>query len=461
MKTISTIKLPGKIAGVKTTLPIRIYINSYLVPGLVGVLLIMELLDPYRGWVVLLVGLSALWLVSALWARKLTRQLRLFREMRFGWAQVGDRLEERFTLTNTGIVPGLWVEVRDQSNMPGYQVSQVTGVDSFGQTTWRTHSTCTRRGLFTLGPTSLHTGDPFGMYRVEIVDPASTTLLVMPPIVPLPSIEVASGGRSGQARPRSDVPERTVSSSSVREFIPGDSLRYIHWRTTARRETPFVRIFDGTPAGDWWIMLDLDQHVQAGEGWDSTTEYGVILTASLADMGIRMRRAVGLAANSDRMIWLPPAEGSRRRWDILRALALANPGEFSLTQLLNRSASDIGNQASLIIVTPDTDGTWIEALIRLLWRGIVPTVLLLDPASWLAVNPPSRDDEPQRLITNSRKVDASLREIGVTSYIITRDMLDRPEARPGQAGRWEWRVLPTGRAVPVRKPADVTWRALT
>jgi uncharacterized protein (DUF58 family) len=208
-------------------------------------------------------------------------------------------------------------------------------------------------------------------------------------------------------------------------------------------------------------MLDLDQHVQAGEGWDSTTEYGVILTASLADMGIRMRRAVGLAANSDRMIWLPPAEGSRRRWDILRALALANPGEFSLTQLLNRTASDIGNQASLIIVTPDSDGTWIEALIPLLWRGIVPTVLLLDPASWLAVNPPSRDDEPQRLITNSRKVDASLREIGVTSYIITRDMLDRPEARPGQAGRWEWRVLPTGRAVPVRKPADVTWRALT
>jgi hypothetical protein len=72
-------------------------LNTRLLPALVGLLLLMQLIVPYRGWLILLVGLGGGWLVSYLWARSLAQGLRLTRETRFGWAQVGDRLEERFT----------------------------------------------------------------------------------------------------------------------------------------------------------------------------------------------------------------------------------------------------------------------------------------------------------------------------------------------------------------------------
>ena len=82
------------------------------------------------------------------WARSLARNLGLVREMRYGWAQVGDRLQERFTVINHSKFPATWVEVQDLSNLPGYRVSQATSWSSGKSTSqWLTDRTCTRRGL--------------------------------------------------------------------------------------------------------------------------------------------------------------------------------------------------------------------------------------------------------------------------------------------------------------------------
>jgi hypothetical protein len=48
----------------------------------------------------------------------------------------------------------------------------------------------------------------------------------------------------------------------------------------------------------------------------------------------------------------------------------------------------------------------------------------------------------------------------VPCHTIPREFLDRPEAHPGTGGQWEWRITPTGRAVPVRTPDDHRWRRL-
>ena len=97
----------------------EIRLRSPAWPLLTGLVLLLQLLRPDRVWMVLLVGLGGAWLVAALWVRSLRRNLRFEREVRFGWAQVGDRLQERFTLVNTGWAPALWVEIQDHSNLPG------------------------------------------------------------------------------------------------------------------------------------------------------------------------------------------------------------------------------------------------------------------------------------------------------------------------------------------------------
>jgi uncharacterized protein (DUF58 family) len=430
----------------------EMWLNVRLLPVLTLLSAVLFLISPYRGFTVLLIGLGGLWLIGFVWTRALALGLSLQREVRYGWAQVGDRLEERFTVLNDSIFPASWVRIGDDSDLPGHRVSQVRYAGPLSQTQWRVSSVCGRRGLYTLGPTRLETGDPFGVYTLCLEDPSTATLMVTPPVVPLPTIQIAPGGRVGGEIPRVDAPERTVSAVSVREYIPGDSLRWIHWPTSARRGDLYVRIFEGAPAGDWWILLDLNEDVQAGDGADSTLEHGVILAASLADQGIRDGRSVGVVASSgtgmdERLLWLPPRMSDDQRWEILRGLALVEPGERPLSDLLDIARPSLRQRTSLIVITPSVEGAWPEALLAYRRRGIVPTVLLFDPHTFGA---------PQ----TTDKLDAALSHLGIAHEIISSDLLDQSETQPGRAGHWEWRVTPLGRAVPVDQPADLSWRDL-
>ncbi len=423
---------------------IKIKILDRFIPILVVVLLLIQMVAPYRGWMILLVGLGGSWLFSYGWVLSLGRNVRLMREMRYGYAQVGDRLEERYTLYNHGRFPVIWAEVRDHSSFPGYQANQVRAVPAEGATEWQLTTVCRQRGMYELGPTTIYLGDPLGIYAVEIHYAATSNVLVTPPVLSLPSIRIASGGRSGSGRPRPNALDQTVSASALREFSPGDPLRWIHWPTTARKESLYVRQFDGTPASDWLIFLDQAAAVQAGEGANSTEEHAIILAASLAVSGLHSGIPVGLAANGETPIWLAPQLGGAQRWEILRNLALLNPGERSLRQSLRQMQGLLHAEISLIIITSDTSD-WIEALLPLLWRGVVPTVLLLDPVSF-------GEDRP------AGPTASVLADLQINRFIIRRDLLDVPEARPGQGGSWEWLVTATGKAVPVRQPTDLTWR---
>ncbi|MDM8530280.1 DUF58 domain-containing protein [Anaerolineales bacterium HSG25] len=422
-------------------------LNTKLLPTLVIILGGAQLFLPYKGWLVMLIGLGGLWLISYFWSKALMQSLTLQREIRFGWAQVGDRLEERFTITNESNLPALWIELLDQSTMPNYHSSRVTGVGGTSRNRWQTRLVCQHRGVFTLGPTILRTGDPFGIYTVNLVFEESKTLTVTPPVVPLPTITIAPGGRTGEGQPKSGSLERTISVAGLREYIPGDDMKWIHWPTSARRNSLYVRIFDNTPAGDWWVFLDLDQQTQFGFGYSSTEEHGVILAASLADRGLRQGHAVGLVTHGDELVWLSPFGGDVQRGKILQALAQARLGKRSLAELLERARPAFGRIASLIIITAAVDGDWIEAVLPLLRRGAVATVLLFDPVSF--------DGTP-----TSHGTQSLLTNLGITCHIITRDVLDRSELNPDQVGEWGWRVTPSGRAIRVGPSRDMTWRHL-
>lgn len=427
----------------------RMRINSLLLPWMTAVLVVLEFMDSSAVWQALLVVFGGALLTGFLWTRSLQRNLMLERAMRFGWVQVGDKLEEELTLYNDGWLPATWVEVIDRSTLPGYSISRATGADGMSENTWRTSGTCTRRGVYQLGGTLLRTGDPLGIFRLEIDLPESATLMVMPPVIPLPSIEVTPGGWMGEGRPRPNAPEKTVSAATLREFTPGDSLRLVHWPTTAKHNELYVRLLDGAPAGDWWLLLDCDRNVQVGiDESDSTLELGVILAASLADQGLSGHRSVGLLASGERPIWMRAQAGQLRRWEILRALAMLEPGQTPLAHLLESAGQSLGQQASLIVITPSTHTEWFKPLAHLVWRGITPTVILMDAASFGGHTGPEAQGQV-------------LTGMGIAHHIVTRDLLLAPEARPGGQGQWDWHITTTGRAIATRKPVDMAWKKLT
>jgi len=134
---------------------------------------------------------------------------------------------------------------------------------------------------------------------------------------------------------------------------------------------------------------------------------------------------------------------------------------------VTRTRPTLDKAASLIIITAATDGAWVEALLPLVRRGAVATILLLDPLSFDDDSKGNTNSGEEAISSpvnplgnNPNGIQSMLTNLGVTSYIITKDLLDRPEARPGKQGKWEWHISPSGRAIPRKKQADIKWKEL-
>lgn len=406
-------------------------------PVLIALVLVtLQIIAPAPALNYVLAVLIGAVLIGRYWARQMAQHLTLERERRYGWAQVGDVLEERFTLRNRSSLPVLWAEVRDHSTLPGYTASRVTGVDGNTTTHWITDGECRQRGVFTLGPVRVRTSDPFGFFHVDLEVGEETSFVVYPVIAALPPFEQLLGSAPGRVRAIARSTEATPNVASVRQYVPGDTLRRIHWRTTARRDSLYVKDYDREPAGDIWIILDLQQAVQAGQGEHSTEEYAITLAASLANAMLRQNRAVGLLAAGAEYTMLRPETGETQLYRILHSLASARAvGERPLGQLLGQATSILGRGITATLVTPSVDPEWLPALIDLQRRGIPANVLLLDRVSF------GGDGNVEAMV-------GLLSDRGVPTRVVGQSFRFRPLVEPRRQ-RPVYKVLGTGRVIAV------------
>ena len=435
-----------RIRHIITFMKSTLRLNAKAFPLIGFVAFVMQIIDPSKAWVILIIAIGGTCLFCWWWVRALQRSLHFAREMRFGWAQVGDRLEERFTLRNDFFLPATWATVYDHSTLPDHHASIATGVDGSSTSQWKISTQCTRRGVYTLGGTTLETGDPFGIFTLTFEDPTSSILAVMPPVIALPRFPVLSRGWAGNGRRHPRSFEETVNASHTREMTPNDPTRLIHWKSTARHQKFFVHQFEGNPAGEWWILLDLDRQVQRGEGFGSTEEHAVILAASIAACGLSDELPVGLAINAEESCWTPPLRNQYQQHAVLKSLAVATPSPIGLKDYLARIGASISSRSSVLIVTANAGPDWTESLLPLMWRGIMPTVFLLDPSSYT-------DSLQPNAVTDI------LQSMNVPCHVIPREVIDHRQSHPGQEGQWEWRVSGTGKAIAVNAPA-ADWRRL-
>jgi uncharacterized protein (DUF58 family) len=233
--------------------------------------------------------------------------------------------------------------------------------------------------------------DPLGFFNVVHHHPEITTIMVYPRASRLPDLELPRGRAPGRSTSSLRAHEETILVGGLREYAPGDALRRVHWKATARPDALMVHEFDREPSGDLWLILDMDAAVQAGKEAEATQEYAVILAASLAAQYLRQgeRRAVGLVASGRNPVMLPPGRGQDQLWRILEALALVEPAAgMALAELIRQSGPSLGSGRTLVVLTPSQDPAWVAPLLPLISRGNAPTAVLLDATTF---DPPNGD----------------------------------------------------------------------
>jgi len=381
-------------------------------------------------WALLFFG-SWLWSVFSLKGLLFKRSARTIR------AQVGQIFEERFEVQNQNRFPRLWIEIRDQSTLPGADGSRVlTMLKGRQGRSYLARVRLIKRGVFPLGPTVIATGDLFGLFPIEQAISEIDSLLVYPMMVDVRGFPNPPGLLPGGEALRRRTHQITPNAAGVREYTTGDPLNRIHWLSTARRGRLIVKEFELDPLADVWIFLDAASNVQAAlpqtqpdmyakDFWShsgriplppSTEEYGVSIAASLVRDYLRRGRAVGLACAGQHLTLIAPDRGGRQLGKILEALALIQAeGNMPLRALIETQVKHMVRGSTVVLITSSTSRE--VALIGdfLLQRGLKPIVVLIDAATF--GGPPGADQlaesikllgVPYRLIKNEMDLSAAL-----------------------------------------------------
>ena len=321
--------------------------------------------------------------VAYFWARANTRDLQVTVERPQDRLQEGQEFQERITVKNLSWLTKLWLEVEDPSDMPGYSARQVITLGPRESRTWRTSTLCRLRGLFSVGPVRITTGDPFGFFRYTNTYGRPQHVLVYPRATELPNFYVPPANLPGEGRFRRRTHYVTPNASGVREYEPGDSFNRIHWPTTARTNQLMVKLFELDPASDIWVVLDLDKSVQVGEGEEGTEEYAVRLAASIARFFLVANRSVGFISYGNRLFVENAERGAQHFTRILEALALSRAvGDVPLGTLITEEGKRFGRHTTVVVVTPSTSEDWVASLQFLAERGVKVAAVLLEPSTF-------------------------------------------------------------------------------
>lgn len=327
--------------------------------------------------------LLCLLILAWLWARNSLQHIRFHRVSASLRVQVGETFEERLMLDNESTLPKLWVQIADGSTLPGHRAGYVASMGGRKRATWRARTVCRQRGRFLLGPIVATSGDPFGLFRRRLVLTERREMLVLPHVLPIANFVLFSGGLPGRGRTSRRALQTTTNANTIREYMFGDALNRIHWRSSAHYSKLMVKEFDLDPAMDAWIILDLHDEVQAGEGEHSTEEYGVTIAATVAHFLLRQDLSLGMIVNAGQRELLTLDRGDRQIERVLELLAVvkAGPGP-DLKEALALDAIHFGRNTMAIIITPSTSRDWHEGVRHLQRRGVQVAVIGLDAASF-------------------------------------------------------------------------------
>lgn len=389
---------------------------------LVTILAFFSVSSGWRVLYLLTYVMFLLFVLSWFWARSSLHNMIFRRTSPATRVQVGEVFDERLMLDNVSVLPKLWVQIADGSTLPGHRAGYVASMGGRKRATWRARTVCKQRGRFQLGPVTATSGDPFGMFRRRIILTEQRDLLVLPRVLPISNFVLFTGGLPGRGRSSRRALQTTTNATTIREYMTGDALNRIHWRSSARLDKLMVKEFDLDPAMDAWIFLDLHDAVQAGEGEHSTEEYGVTIAATVANYLLRQDLSLGMIVNAGQREFLSLDRGDRQIERVLEMLAVVETGSGpDLKEALAMDAFHFGRNTVAIIITPSTSRDWHDGVRHLQRRGVQVAVVGLDASSF--------DDRPTDEDTLALLEGAGIPVLRVKRETTLEEVLERdPEA---------------------------------
>ena len=237
---------------------------------------------------------------------------------------------------------------------------------------------CARWGAFRVGRICLRTHDTFGLFVHEATLDRRRSLKVYPSeehvralLKPLET-QVFAGNHVARQKGEG------IEFADLRPFVPGDRIRHVNWRASARRGELWINEHHAERNAD--VVLLLDSFAEARRGDRSTLDPALRAAGTLAARYLRQKDRVGFVTFGGILNWLLPTTGAVQLYRIVDAM-------LDTQIVLSYAWRDIGTvprrtlppQALVIALTPLLDDRSEAALLDLRGRGFDLVVVEISP----------------------------------------------------------------------------------
>lgn len=236
------------------------------------------------------------------------------------------------------------------------------------------------KGEFAIGPLLLRAREPLGLRYEERTIRTEATLVVAPRMQDVRKVRVTPRRvRTLLGQVRSRQTGLGLEFYSLRDYVPGDEIRHVNWKASARRDRLITNEYEAERSGDAIIILDARAESDVGPVSRSTTEMGISATVSLASRILDMRNRVGLIVQRDVIDWVYPGYGRKQLYRLVDALLHVRPGgEWPFENVKWVLARFFPPDAQVIIVSPLLDSMAYDVIADLRGHGF--DVLVISPS---------------------------------------------------------------------------------
>jgi uncharacterized protein (DUF58 family) len=319
--------------------------------------------------------------LAALWVRLFRRPVRLRREFARREHVAGDDVQATLQLDVDGRLPPGPVVLAERVGRAGDVEAVLRRAG--GKLRGGYALQALPRGRYPVEGTRLVVEDAFGLARLETALPGGEAILVYPRLDELGQLFSESGAHQLEGRRLLMRRPSGFDLHSVRDYEDGDSLRRVHWASTAKRGQLMVKELEDAPRDETVVLLDAEASSVAGAAPETTFELQVRCAGSILRAHARSgRRAVLLVTGAH-----PHAQRVHSGdGDWLRAyelLAAVEPdGTTPLSTILADESGPAARSLELTVVTSALTPRLVDRLVQRAHARHAAALVYVDPASF-------------------------------------------------------------------------------
>lgn len=244
------------------------------------------------------------------------------------------------------------------------------------------------RGAYRFGPVDVRCWHEGGWLLRQVRIPAAEAAAVYPSVLAIKRYQLTlrRGMRFMQGLRRARPPGATTAFAGLRDYLPGDDIRRISWKATARRDSPVVMEVEAERGQQAVIALDCGRLMTAPAGLLTKLDHAVNAALLLAWVAQSQGDRVGMVTFADEIRkFVAPQRGPAQVSQLNRVLydVKAEYTEPDFGEAFSQLAFRLNRRSLVVVLTdvldPEASRDLVAHAIRLSQRHLVMVVAMADP----------------------------------------------------------------------------------